>query len=101
VVTICVHVCTELAQSLVKVVHLSHDRGDGNNQEDISAWVGELIGSTKGKLERNAQSLDGADGDGTDSAANAEVDHWVLLAVLGCNPVYHDCRECDDEEAVE
>lgn len=84
------HIRTELTQSLVKVVHLGHDRSNCDNQEDIGTWVGELVASAECKLEGDTQALDGADRDGSDGTADAEVDHRVLLAVLGRDPVDHD-----------
>lgn len=89
-VTVYAHVCTELTQSLVKVVHLGHDCSDCDNQKDIGTRVSELVASAERKLESNTQAFDGADRDGSNGAANAEVDHRVLLAVFGRDPIDHD-----------
>ena len=49
----------------------------------------ELVVACERKLDRDAEALDRHDGDAADSAADAEVDHGVLLAVAGCDTVDH------------
>lgn len=95
------HVGRELAQSLVKVVHLGKDTNHSNNHEDISRRVAELVVPRKGQLESNAKRLDGHDRDGSNSRANAQVDKRILLAVDRPNLVDHNRRENADEQRVE
>ena len=68
------HLSGKLAQGFVEVVHLGQDADCGQNHEDISRWVAELIAPGKRKLQRNAKRLDRHDGDGADGRANGQVD---------------------------
>jgi len=63
--------------------------------------VRELVVSAEGELERNSQTLDSADGDTADRAADAEIDHRVLLAVFWCDEIDHGDRKNDYHKAVE
>ena len=94
------HVGWELAQGLVKVVHLRQNAHSGDDDKDICRGVGELVVASKSELEGNAESLDGHDGDGADKRADAEVDQRVLLAVDGGDLVDGDDRVHGDGEGV-
>ena len=52
-------------------------------------------------LNGDAEALDGHDRDGADGAADAEVDHRVLLAVQRRDAVDHDEGEECHNDAVE
>jgi len=61
----------------------------------------ELVVAAECQLDSNSESLDGADGDAADCAADTQVDQWILLAVLRSDPVNHECREGYNEDSVE
>ena len=61
----------------------------------------ELVVTTKGKLQGNAKSLDGHDGDGADGGTDRDKDEGILCAVNRRNSVDHDSRENRNSEAVE
>lgn len=96
-----VHVRTKLTQRLVKVVHLGQDADHDDNGEDPGGRIGELVVAAEGEFEGDAEALDGHDGDAADGAADGDVDHRVLLAVLGGDAVDHYQGEDDDDGAVE
>lgn len=96
-----VHVCVELTQRLVKVVHLGQNAHRGDEDEDVSAWVGELVASGKSELDGDTDALDGHDGNGSDGAADGEVHERVLASVARRDAVDHDNGEDGHEDAVE
>ena len=96
-----VHVGRELAESLVEVVHLREDTAYGDDYKDVSRGVRKLVVPGKGHLERNAECLDGHDGDGAGCGADGQVNERVLLAMLGRNVVNHENGEGGDEDAVD
>ena len=61
----------------------------------------ELVVAAKGELDSNAERLDRHNGHTADRAAYRQVDHWVLLAILGRHSVDHDAGEYGDNQAVE
>lgn len=63
--------------------------------------MGELVVTSKGKLQSNTESLDGHDGDRSDGRADREVDEGVPPAVDGGNLVDHKDGECDNSDGVE
>jgi len=95
------HVCAELAQRFVEVVHLRHDGDDRDDQKDVGTRMRKLVVSAQCELERDTQTLDGANGDAANCTADAEIDHRVLLAVSGCNEVDHSSRKDNYDKAVE
>lgn len=68
------HIGTVLAERFVEVIHLRHDRNNRDYKEYVGTWVGELVIASKGKLQRDAQSLDCANGDTANNAAYADKD---------------------------
>lgn len=94
------HVGAELRQCFIEIVHLCHDGDDCYDQENVCARVRQLVATAEGELEGDSKSLDCANGNAADCAANAEIDQWVLFAILGRYSVDHDRRKDDDEEAV-
>lgn len=52
------HVCGELAQSLVEVVHLCQDAKAGNNRKYVGRGMRELIVAIKGELQCDSKCLD-------------------------------------------
>ena len=95
------HVAGEASKRLVEVVHLGQDADAGEDHEDISRGVGELVVAGKRELEGDAKSLDGHDRDGADSRADGQVDESILLAVDRRNLVDHEDGEADDRDSVE
>jgi len=95
------HVRAELTERFVEVVHLRHDGDNRDDQEDVGTRMRKLVVSTQCELERNTQTLDGANGDAADCTANAEINHRVLLAVFWCDKVDHSDRKNYDYKAVE
>lgn len=95
-----VHVCRELAQGLVEVVHLCENATNHQNYEDICGGVRELVVARKCHLEGDTEGLDEHDGDGASGRANREVNERVLATVLGRNLVNHEDAEDDAESAV-
>lgn len=96
-----VHVSVELAQSLVEVVHLRQNADDRDKDEDVCAGMGELVVTSKCQLDGDTDTLDGHDGDGTDGAADGNVNQRVLASVARAYAVDHDSREDDDQNHVE
>lgn len=96
-----VHVGRELAQRLVKVVHLSQDADHRDNDEDVGRGIAKLVMARKRQLQRNAECLDGHDRDRPDSRADAQVDERVLLAVDRADLVNHDARKYADSERID
>ena len=96
-----VHIGGELAESLVKVVHLRQDADGRDNHKHVGGRVGELIVPSKRQLEGDAKGLDGHDRDGADARADAQVDERVLLAVSGRHLVDHDAREYADDKGIQ
>jgi hypothetical protein len=95
------HVCRELAQRLVEVVHLRKDTSHNHDNKDICRRMRELVVTRKRHLEREAECLDEHDRDGAGCRANGEVDERVLAPILGCDLVDHEDGEDGDEEAIE
>lgn len=95
-----IHIGAELTQCLIEVVHLRHDGHHGHNQEDISRRVSELIVSRECELESDSESLDSADGDTADGAADTQVDQGVFLAVCWRDFVDHEKGEGRDNQTV-
>lgn len=96
-----VHIGAELAQRLIEVVHLREDADHDGDAEDVRAGRRELVVAAEGELHGDTEALDGHDGDAADGTADAEVDHGVLLAVLGGDSVDHDHRKGRHYYAVE
>lgn len=96
-----VHIRWELAQRLVKVVHLGQYADHGNNHEHVGGGVAELVVARKGQLQGNAERLNSHDRDRADGRADAQVDERVPLAVHGTDTVDHDARKNADSECVE
>lgn len=90
-----------MSECLVEVVHLGQNADGGQDHEDISRRVRKLVLSSKGKLQRDAKSLDRHDRDGANGRANGEVDESILAAVDGGDLVYHDDGENRDSYDVE
>lgn len=88
-------------QGLVEVVHLHKNADTRENHEDVCRGMLELVVASKGELDCDTKRLDGHDRDGSNSRADGEVDQWVLLSVDRSNPVDHNCRKHNDNEAVE
>ena len=86
------HRCRKLVQGLVKVVHLGQDAETGDNGEDISRGMRELVIPAQGQFHGNAKRLDGHDGDGADGRADGDVDKRVLLPIHRSYPVDHHGR---------
>ena len=63
--------------------------------------MGELVVPAQRELDRDAEGLDGHDGDGADSGADRNVDKRVLLPVRGRNPIDHNSRENGYHETIE
>lgn len=61
------HLSAELAQRFVEVIHLRQDADRGEDHENVSRWVSELVVPGKRKLQRNAEGLYGHDRDGPNS----------------------------------
>ena len=95
------HVRTKLAQRLIEVVHLCQDADYHDNAENVGGGGGELVVAAESHLNGDAEALDGHDGDGADSAADAEVNHWILLTVQRRDAVDHDEGEERHNDAVE
>lgn len=56
----------------------------------------ELVVARECELKGDSEALDGADGDASDCAADAEINERVLAAVFGSNPVdHHYCKDSD------
>lgn len=96
-----VHVCTELAQGLVEIIHLCHDGDHSDDHKGICARVDQLILAAECEFESNTEPLDRTNGDASDSTADAEVDQRVLLAVFGGHIVDHEDGKGDHDRAVE
>ena len=96
-----VHVCRELAQGLVEVVHLCENASDHQDYENVCGGVRELVVPRKCHLEGDTEGLDEHDGNGAGGRANREVNERVLATVLGRNTVDHEDAEDDTESAVE
>lgn len=85
-----VHICWELAECFVKIVHLGQNADAGDDHEHIGRGVGKLIVAGKGQLEGNAECFDGHDRNRSHEGADAEVDEWVLLSIDGRYLVDHE-----------
>lgn len=90
-----------MTQRLVKVVHLGEDADCRDKDKDVGAGVGELVVASQGQLDGNTDALDGHDGDGSDGAADGNVDQRVLASITRAHAVDHDCREDDDQQHIE
>lgn len=97
----CIHVGRELAQSLVKVVHLRHNAAYDHDDEHVGRGMCELIVPVESHFQSNAKGLDGHDGDGSGSRADGQIYQRVFAAVLGGNLVNHDGAEGGDKGTVE
>lgn len=51
------HICRELTQSFIEIVHLCEDTHDDDDDKDIGRRMGELIVSTEGQFQRDAEGL--------------------------------------------
>jgi hypothetical protein len=96
-----VHIGGELAQSLVKVVHLRKNAAYYQDDEDVGRWMRELVISCKRHLQGDPEGLDEHDRNRSGSRADGEVDKWVLASVLGRNLVDHEDGEYCNESTVE
>ena len=96
-----VHLRRESCQRFVEVVHLNKNADGRQDHENVSGGVSELVMPGKSELHRNAEGLDGHDGDGSNGRADREVDQRVFLAVNGRNLVDHDAGVHNNHEAVE
>lgn len=94
------HVGWELAERLVKVVHLRQNAHSRDDHEHIGRGVSELVVASKGQLQSNAECFDSHDRDGSHERANAEIDERVMLAVDRSNFVDHEDRKCRDRDCV-
>lgn len=98
--TFCSHVCGELIQSLVEIVHLHKDAHDDDNGKTVRGRVRELVVAVERKLERDAKALDAHDGDGADQAADGDVDKWRAFAVLWDHAPDHKHSKSRHKETV-
>lgn len=96
-----VHIGTKLAQRLVEVVHLREDAHHDDDGEDVGARVAELVASSEGKFQGDAEAFDGHDGYAAHGAADGNIDHRVRFAVPRCDAVDHDDSEDRHDGAVE
>lgn len=76
------------------------DATTGHNHEDISRCVRELVVSGKSKLKRDAEGLDGHDGDGSDCGADRHIDQRVAFTMNRRNFIDHDNGENGDDERI-
>lgn len=90
-----------MTQGLVEVIHLRQDADHCNEDEDVGAGVGELVVAGKGQLDGNTNALDSHDRDGSDSAANRDVDQRVLASITRSHAVDHDGGEDYDQQHIE
>lgn len=95
-----VHICGELAESFVEIIHLREDAANCDDYKNVCGGVGKLVVSRESHLKRNTESLDGHNGYRTGGRANGEVDERVLSAVLGRNVVDHEDRKGGHKNAV-
>ena len=65
-----VHIGRELAEGLVKVVHLHQNADGGDDHEDVSRRVTKLVVTCKGELQGDTKCLDRHDRDGADERAD-------------------------------
>ena len=85
-----VHRAGEQAQGLVEVVQLREDAHRRNDDEDVRAGVDKLVLPGEGDLYRNSEGLAAQHCEGTDCAADGDVDERVLFAIFRRDLVYHD-----------
>jgi hypothetical protein len=95
------HVCRELTQGLVEVVHLREDTAYNHDNEDVSRRMRELVVTRKSHLERESECLDEHDRHRASRRADGKVDQRVLATVLRRNLVDHEDGKDRDEKAVE
>jgi hypothetical protein len=98
---ICVHVGIELTQGLVEVIHLCQDADDCDENEDVCAWVSELVVAAQGQLDGDTDTFYCHDGDGANSAADGNVNQRVLASITRAHAVDHDGREDNDQQHIE
>lgn len=96
-----IHVCAELTESLVEIVHLRQNASDNHNNKHICRRMRELVVACESHLQGKAKRLDEHDRDRARRRADGEVDERVLAAVLGRNLVDHKEGEDGDKGAVE
>lgn len=91
--------CT--GSNLVEVVHLDCDTPDDRECKNPGSRPPQLVVTRKGQLERDAESLDGHDGDGTDEGTDGNVHQGILVAMYWRDAVDHVEGETEDKEAVQ
>lgn len=96
-----VHIGVELTQGLVEVVHLRQDADNRDENKDVGAGMSELVVASKSQLDGNANTLDGHDGDGSDGAADGNIDERVLASITRAYAIDHDGREDNDQQHIE
>lgn len=95
-----IHVCWELAERLVEVVHLCENAHARDDHENVGRGMGELVVAGESQLQGDAEGLDGHDRHGSHEGADAEVDERVLLSVDGRDFVDHEDGEGSDRNGV-
>ena len=62
----CLHICGENSQGLVEVIHLHNNAYGDHNSKDVGTWMCELVVSSEGELEGNAEAINSHDGNRPD-----------------------------------
>jgi len=95
------HICRELTQSFVEIVHLRQNTDDHHNDEYICRRMRELIASAQSEFQGDTKCLDRHDGDGANCRADGDVDERVLATISWRNAINHDAGKCCHEHDVE
>lgn len=78
-----------------------HDDAQSNDEtKDVGTRKGKLIIASESEFDRDTETFDGHNRDGTDHGADGDVDYWIGATVSGDDDVDHDEREYKDSKAV-
>jgi hypothetical protein len=83
----------ELAESLVKIIHLCENTDCGQDDKHIGRRMRELIVAGHCELEGDTKGLDRHDGDGSNDRADRDVDERVLSSIDWGHLVNHHRRK--------
>lgn len=95
------HICGENSQGLVEVIHLHENAYDDHDAKDVSTWMSELVVSSEGELEGNAEAINSHDGNRPDQGTYRDVHDRSRFSIARRNVVDHDKREHKDGEAIQ